>query len=77
MPPLFPFINERNENSLGSSLSDLLVVTKLFAFEVCSGALHHYSQPVVDDYDKDLAVPSLRATDFAHAVPGVALAMEE
>jgi hypothetical protein len=47
----------------------LLVVTKLFAFQVCSGALHHYPQPVVDDYDKDLAVQPLRAADFAHAVP--------
>src|SRR5215475_12347174 len=54
-----------------------LVVAKLFAFEVCFGAPHHYAQPVIDDYDKDLAVLSLRAADFAHAVPGVALAVEE
>ena len=41
MPPPFPFINERNENSLGNPLSRLLVVTKLFAFEIRSGTLHH------------------------------------
>src|ERR1051326_8240955 len=66
-----------NENSLGNSLSVLLVVTKFLPFEVGFGASHHYAQAVIDHHDKDFAVPAFGAADFAHSVPGVALAMKE